>query len=79
MNQMVANLYVNKTGTSTTTTQENSNVPMDTTSKDEKEQQTKRKQSGEKSVKKIKRQRPTESSVSNDVEGIKKSRFCCCL
>ena len=69
MNQMVANLYVNKTGASSSTTQSNTNVQMDTSPKPEDEQQTKRKQSTEKSVKKVKRKKPTESTMSNDIDG----------
>jgi hypothetical protein len=38
-------------------------------SKPEEEQQTKRKQSSEKSMKKVKRKRPTESTFSNDIDG----------
>jgi hypothetical protein len=68
MNQMVANLYVNKTGTSSST-QGSTNVQMETSSKPGDEQQTKRKQSSEKSMKKVKRKRPTESSLSNDIDG----------
>ncbi len=68
MNQMVANLYVNKTGASSSA-QGNTNVQIETSLKPE-EQSTKRKQSSEKSVKKVKRKRPTESTLSNDVEGI---------
>jgi hypothetical protein len=65
MNQMVSNLYVNKTGASSS----NTNVQMETSPKLENEQQTKRKQSNEKSVKKVKRKKPTESTVSNDIDG----------
>ena len=42
---------------------------MDTTTKSDEEQQTKRKQSGEKSVKKIKRKKPADSTFTDDVEG----------
>jgi hypothetical protein len=69
MNQMVANLYVNKTGASSSA-QGNTNVQIESSVKPEEEQSTKRKQSSEKSVKKVKRKRPTESTLSNDVEGI---------
>ncbi len=62
---MVSNLYVNKTGASSS----NTNVQMETSPKLENEQQTKRKQSNEKSVKKVKRKKPTESTVSNDIDG----------
>ncbi|CAF3344919.1 unnamed protein product [Rotaria sp. Silwood1] len=68
MNQMVANLYANNTGASSTS-QGNSNVPMETATKPEEEQQTKRKQSNEKSLKKVKRKKPGESTVTNDIDG----------
>lgn len=71
MNQMVANLYVNKTVASSSSAQGDANVQMETSpKKPEEEQQTKRKQSSEKSVKKVKRSRPTESSLGNDIDGI---------
>jgi hypothetical protein len=71
MNQMVANLYVNKTGTPSSS-QGNSNIQMETSPKpgEEQQQQTKRKQSNEKSVKKVKRKRPIESTFTNDIDGI---------
>jgi hypothetical protein len=69
MNQMVANLYVNKTGASSSS-QGNSNIQMETSPKPEEEQQAKRKLSSEKSLKKVKRKRPTESSFTNDIDGI---------
>jgi hypothetical protein len=68
MNQMVSNLYVNKTGASSSI-QNNTNVQMETSPKPEDEQQTKRKQSTEKLVKRVKRKRPTESTMSNDIDG----------
>jgi hypothetical protein len=68
MNQMVANLYTNNTGPSSSA-QGNSNVQMDTTAKSDEEQQTKRKQSSEKSVKKIKRKKPADSTFTDDVDG----------
>ncbi|CAF1238749.1 unnamed protein product [Rotaria sordida] len=68
MNQMVANLYVNNIGASSSS-QKNSNVQMETPTKSEEEQQTKRKQSNEKSVKQVKRKKPTESTVTNDIDG----------
>ena len=68
MNTMVANLYVNKPGASASV-QEKSDVPLESSSKPDAEQQTKRKQSSEKFTKKVKRQRPTESSLSNDIDG----------
>jgi hypothetical protein len=68
MNQMVANLYANNTGPSSSS-QGNSNVQMDTTTKSDEEQQTKRKQSSEKSLKKIKRKKPTETAPQDDIDG----------
>jgi hypothetical protein len=68
MNEMVANLYANKTGTASSS-QGNSNIQIETLSKPEEEQPTKRKQSNEKSLKKVKRQRPTESTLTNDIDG----------
>lgn len=68
MNTMVANLYVNKTGASSSV-QEKNDVQMENSPKPDDEQQTKRKQSNDKSPKKVKRKRPTESSPSNDIEG----------
>lgn len=76
MNQMVASLYVNKTASTATSKQDNSNVQMETSAKPEEEQQqAKRKQSSEKSVKKVKRKRPIDSSPSNDIEGNNHQRF----
>ena len=66
MNQMVANLYASNTGASSTTP-ENSTAPMDTSAKPD---DTKRKQTSEKPVKKIKRKRPIESPSANDIEGM---------
>lgn len=68
MNTMVANLYVNKTAASTSV-QEKSDVPMENSSKPDEEQPTKRKQSSEKYTKTVKRKRPIESSLSNDIDG----------
>lgn len=68
MNTMVANLYVNKTGTSSSV-QEKSDVPMESSPKPDEEQQTKRKQSSEKFTKKAKRKRPIDSSPVNDIDG----------
>ncbi|CAF5194611.1 unnamed protein product, partial [Rotaria magnacalcarata] len=55
MNQMVSNLYASNVGASS---QGNSNVQMETSTKPEEEQQAKRKQTTEKSVKKVKRKKP---------------------
>ncbi|CAF2703281.1 unnamed protein product [Rotaria sp. Silwood2] len=68
MNQMVANLYANNTGASSSL-QGNSLVQMETSTKPEEEQQAKRKQSNEKSIKKIKRKKPVESADTNDIDG----------
>ncbi|CAF0748304.1 unnamed protein product [Adineta ricciae] len=65
MNQMVANLYANNTGASSSTP-ENSTAPMDTSAKSD---DTKRKQMSEKPAKKVKRKRPIESPSANDIEG----------
>ena len=73
MNQMVASLYVNKTAPSSSA-QSTTNAQMETSPKPEDEQQTKRKQSTEKSVKKVKRKKQTESTVSNDIDG--RIHFC---
>ena len=45
MNQMVANLYANNTGASSSI-QNNTNIQMETSTKPDEEQQAKRKQSG---------------------------------
>ncbi|CAF3236168.1 unnamed protein product [Rotaria socialis] len=66
MNQMVSNLYASNIGASS---QGNSNVQMETSTKPEEEQQAKRKQTTEKSAKKVKRKRPAESTLTNDVDG----------
>ncbi|CAF0726991.1 unnamed protein product [Adineta steineri] len=65
MNQMVANLYANNTGTASSLP-ENSNNQTESPTKSE---DTKRKHSNEKSVKKVKRKRPTESLDTNDIDG----------
>ena len=69
MNQMVANLYATNTQTSSSSAHTNYNVPMDISTKSDDEQQTKRKQSTEKSVKKIKRKKPTEATFNDDIDG----------
>jgi hypothetical protein len=70
MNQMVANLYTNNTGT-VSSAPGNSNAEMTTTAKpDEQQQQQKRKESSEKSSKKVKRKKPMESGMSDDIDGM---------
>jgi len=69
MNQMVSNLYANNTGASSSSLHGNSNVQIETPMKPEEEQQAKRKQSSEKSLKKVKRRRPTESTLTDDIDG----------
>ena len=72
MNQMVANLYANNTGTAAAASslQGNSNVQMGTPTNRDDEQQAKRKQSSDKSLKKVKRKKPTESTFTDDIDGI---------
>ena len=66
---MVSTLYANNSKTSSSALG-NSNTQMDASVKFEEEQQVKRKQSNERSLKKIKRRKPIESTFANDVDGI---------
>ena len=68
MNQMVASLYT-ATTVAPSASQGNATPQTTTDSHLEEEPQTKRKQSSEKSVKQVKRKKPSEATVANDTDG----------
>lgn len=68
MNQMVATLYT-ATNTGSAAPQGNAAAQPKADSHPEEESQPKRKQSSEKFVKQVKRKKPSESVVANDIDG----------
>ena len=68
MNQMVATLYT-ATNAGSSTPQGNAAAQPKADSHPEEESQPKRKQSSEKFVKQVKRKKPSESVVANDIDG----------